>query len=375
MTGIGYYTLCLIRALETIDDISISVFTLGSSDRLSRQLEPIAVHSANRNQKLYRKLHQFGLAVPFDKNLPHTDITIFPDFAAWPTHTSRRSAVVIHDLTFIKHPEYMRARTLGKKLRLPVTTWYLSSVVRRAVKDVDFIITVSNSIKADLISLLNIDPKKIIVTPIPPSDDFLSLENRTTTKEALRQKYAIPTDKYILSVGTIEPRKNQQATLRAYLKLPKKLRSIYTLVFAGGYGWNSDDFLSEVEKAKHAGENIVTTGYFDFEDSYDLYHYASLFTAASFYEGFGMPLMEAMAAGTPLLVADIPVFREVAENAAVYTNVSDPYKYASSIELLLSNPTLRSRLVEYGSARKNIYSWHKNAENIVKYFRASLKKN
>lgn len=369
VTGVGYYTKRLIYALEAIDDVHVSTFTLEShqEDVSTKQPEPVPNHRVPRSQKLYRKLHQFGLASPVDKKLPLVDVTIFPDFAVWPTRRSKQSAVVIHDLTFIKHPRYMRARTIGG-LRLPVTTWYLSSVVRRAVKDADFVITVSKSIKEDLMSLLGVKSDKIIVTPIPTSDDFLLQAKHTRSKEDLRQKYAIPTTNYILSVGTIEPRKNQLATLHAYLELPREFRRLYSLVFAGGYGWGSEHFLTEVEHAKRSGENVVLTGYYDFEDSYGLYHHSSLFTAASHYEGFGMPLMEAMSAGTPLLVADIPVFHEVAGSAAIYVNTADSQSYAKNIKSLLEDSGLRNRHIKRGLRRKDTYSWQINAKTLVEHF-------
>lgn len=377
VTGVGYYTLGLVNALKTLKDVHVDTFLLGTRDKENDSidhLKKLSVHRVPLNEKIYRKLHQFGLAPVFDGKMLPADITIFPDFAAWPMRRSKLCAVVIHDLTFIKHPEYMRARKfLG--VRLPVTTWYLSNVVRHAAKKADIIITVSYSIKEDISSLLGVDPEKIIVTPIPASNIFLNPAKHGMSKKNLCQKYTISTPDYILSVGTIEPRKNQLATLRAYLQLPLQDRSRYSLVFAGSYGWDCNIFLDEFKKAKEAGENLILTGYFDFKDSYSLYHHASLFTSASHYEGFGMPLMEAMAAGTPLIVADIPVFHEVAEDAAIYVAVNKPKDYARNIETLLHNPSRRQYLINQGYRRKNIYSWQQNATLLTKYIYQSLNKH
>ena len=375
ITGVGYYTLGLIQALEKINNVHIDAFLLRSpagKDLPVTQSETLSIYEIPTSQKTYRKLHQFGLASVFDTKMPPADVTIFPDFALWPTSNSKINAVIIHDLTFIKHPEYMRSRSFAR-FHIPVTTWYLSNVVRRAVKKADFIITVSNSIKEDLISLLNVDPSRIIVTPIPPSDDFINPVKHHLNKKELYQKYDISTPYYILSVGTIEPRKNQLSILRAYLQLPKEDRSKYSLVFAGGYGWSNYIFLEEFKKAKNIGENVILTGYFDSKDSYSLYKYASLFTAASHYEGFGMPIMEAIATGTPPLLANIPIFKEVAGDAAMYVDVSKPKIYSRSMEQLLHDHKLRKHLINQGSDRKYIYNWQDNAITLMNHFYKKIK--
>ena len=357
--GVGYYTKSLIAALSKIPNISIESIALPAT-----QKDPSIITIDGINHRVYTKLNQFKIAPYFDAKLTPVDLTIFPDFSLWPTKKSRIKAAVVHDLTYKKYPEYMRTRTFGP-IKIPVTTWYLSSVVKRAVRKADFVITVSNSTKDDLLASFKLSSDKIVVTEVPPSEDFTAQKQLAVDASHLLKKYSIPTRYYILSVGTIEPRKNQLATLRAYLLLPTTLRSRYSLVFAGVSGWSNDVFLKELRKAQDAGENIVMTGYFSQNDAYALYSHATIFTSASHYEGFGMPVLEAMVAGTPTILSDIPIYREVSDNASLFINQNHPEQYAQAIIETIENKDLRTKLIHDGYKNVRRYSWQANATRII----------
>lgn len=376
VTGVGYYTESLIEAMSKLPHVAIDVFALGSEKAtLSEHLRAATIHSLYvvpwLNQRIYRKLHQYFLAPPCDTTLPAVDVTIYPDFALWPTVNSKINGVVIHDLTFIKHPEFMRSRKLGP-FSIPVTTWYLSAVVHKAVRRADFIITVSESIKSELISLLDVPADMIVVTPIPPRENFKQQATTHPTKNDLLQKYKIPTEDYILSVGTLEPRKNHIALLKAYLHLPQTVRASHSLVIAGGKGWGCDETLKAIHEAQQSGENIVLTGYFDTEDAHQLYSHATIFSSASHYEGFGMPLMESMYVGIPMVVSDIPVFKEVSGDAALYVDTSNSTVYAAALLSLLKDPGLREHLTSLGRKRLLGFSWQRNAQKVEDLCRVLL---
>lgn len=378
VTGVGYYTASLVEAMSRLPHVAVDVFTLGTQEvTLSKHLGGAGVrsvyHVPSLNRRLYRKLFQYFVAPPCDTTLPPVDVTIYPDFALWPTVHSTLSGVVIHDLTFIKYPEYMRARKIGP-VSLPVTTWYLASVVRKSVRRADFVVTVSESTKAELIALLGVDKEKILVTPIPPRENFKLQAQNPCSREEILKKYRIETPDYILSVGTLEPRKNYTALLNAYLQLPDTTRARYTLVIAGGEGWGCEETLGAIREAQHRGEHVVLTGYFDTKDGYNLYAHATLFSSASHYEGFGMPLLEALYAGTPLVVADIPVFREVAGGAARYVDTSDTAQYSATLLDTLSDKGLRGHLSSLGKKRLSMFSWERNASAIETLCRHLLDK-
>lgn len=368
ITGVGYYTRGITTALSSLPGAHVDAFTLNNSP--IKHLRPSETLSLSYPRSLplrvYRKLAQFYLAPPFDSSLDPVDVTLFPDFAVWPTQKSGLRGVVIHDLTFMEYPDFLAKRkVLG--IRLPVTYWYLSQIVGYSVRHADFIVTVSSSVKNELVETYGLNPDSIIVTPIPPHDEFLSQANNLLTKSFILDTYKIKTPHYILCVGTIEPRKNHLATLHAYLKLPLDLRQKYSLVFAGSVGWSSDETIKEIKHAQTQGENIVITGYFDMSHSYALYHHASLFTSASHYEGFGMPLMESIAAQTPMVLSDIPIYREVADDAALYIHVDNPEAYADAIAATLTDRQLRKKLIAKGEARLSAYSWKMNAQLIVSH--------
>lgn len=361
ITGVGYYTKSLIESLKAADNINVDSFTLPTKTT-KNSFKVTTISGLPR--RLYVKLNQFGLAPSFDTKLAPVDLTIFPDFALWPTRKSKINAVVIHDLTFLKYPEYMRVRSIGP-IKLPVTTWYLSSVTKNALRKSNLIITVSNNTKDELVSTFGVAAEKIITTEIPPSNEFIAQKNTAIAKRDLLKKYSIPTEKYILSVGTIEPRKNQVATLRAYLQLPDNIRSSHSLVFAGGAGWSSDVFLNEFKKAKLSGENVVLTGYFDQNDSYGLYDNASLFTSASYYEGFGMPVLEAATTQTPTVLSDIPVFREITNDKSIYIEPSDTEAYSEALRIVLTDSAMRKKNIVAGSINIRRYSWEENSKRII----------
>lgn len=356
LSGVGNYTRLLGSSLKDLDDVMVEEISLPGEDAPPHS--PVKIIKGIR-LRLYRKLNQFGIAPAFDRLLDPVDLTIFPDFALWPTRKSRLNAVVIHDLTYLKYPEYLRVRTIGP-FKLPVTRMYLSSVTKRSIYKASFVITVSQTVRQDIQDHFAIPPEKIVVTEIPPVHKKNSIR-----KSSLRKKYAIPTEDYILCVGTIEPRKDQLSTLTAYLGLPKHIRQRYALVFAGGAGWSSDALLKDIKSAQAQGENVVLTGYFDSEDSSALYSHATLFTLASHYEGFGMPVLEAMAAKTPTLVSNIPVFREVCGDASLFVNPKDVKDYTGSMLQLLQDAALRDLLVTRGIANIKKYSWSQNAQRIV----------
>ena len=272
--------------------------------------------------KAYTKLQSYNVAPPYDSLHRPVDLTIFPNFANWPTVRSGKTATVIHDLTYIKYPDYLEKKNLN----------HLRRIVPRAIKTSDYIITVSHSVKHEIMHEFGIDESRFIVTPLFATKEFLVKSDLDVFK-----KYNIPTKKYLYFIGNFEPRKNLLTLIRAYRKLPEEIRSIYSLVIAGGAGWNSEGVRSELDSAKEAGENILHIGYIDQADSPALFQNASLFVFPSEYEGFGIPILEALTSNTPVLCSDIPVFHEVGGLAVEYAKVSSPKDFAHKINEMLTD--------------------------------------
>lgn len=353
-SGVPQYTRLLSEALLENSNIQLYGHYF---DFLSRQPKPkvsLPPEHISINKliplRLYAKAQSFGFAPPFDILLPRVDLTIFPNFATWPTSKSTLTATVVHDLTYLYFPEVVEEKNLA----------HLRRVVPRSVKQADFIITVSNSVKSELIKEFSLDPNRCIVTPIPPGAEFYRKSN-----QEVHQKYGIPTEKYIYFIGNLEPRKNLQVLLDAYLQLPAKIRKEYSLILAGSRGWKNESLQNDLEKAEKSGENVRHIGFIDQVDSPALYQKASVFVMPSIYEGFGMPILEALASHCPVIASDIPVLREVGGDIAIYANPADAADFRDKIVAQLGQNSTTPEWQKKAEENLARYSWEDNVKKII----------
>jgi glycosyltransferase involved in cell wall biosynthesis len=179
------------------------------------------------------------------------------------------------------------------------------------------------------------------------------------------------TGNYLLFFGTLEPRKNLIGLMHAYEKLPPNLRNQYSLVIGGGKGWKDGEILESLDRLKQSGANIIQTGYVSDEERAALYMQATLYVMPSYYEGFGMQLLEGMTYRVPMVVSDIPVLREVAGEAAAYCG-TDSSSIASTLENILANPSRRKKLVLAGDKRLADFSWSDVAKDVYSHIRGAV---
>lgn len=354
-SGVASYTRLLTEALadKTEDSVRGHYFNF-----LHRQQQPqLDSPHVMREQnplfplRVYAKLQSFNLALPFDLFLPKVDLTIFPNFATWPTSKSRLSATVIHDLTYLYYPELVEEKNLA----------HLRRTVPRSIEKADIVMTVSESVKAELIKEFNIAPEKCIVTTIPPSDIFRK-KLLASDLDKVRDKYNIGPKKYLFFIGNFEPRKNLVTLIEAYTKLPQAVRDEYRLILAGGKGWKSEQTQQTLDDAIKNGANIKHIGYVDDIDRPALYQAASLFVMPSSYEGFGIPVLEAMLSGCPVVAADIPVLRETGGDSALYADPMSPSSFTSTIEKALNNyPYSKKDMLN----NANRFTWDKNIDVLM----------
>jgi len=354
-SGVAEYTRLLTHALSRQKNTTVHAHYFNF---LHRQPQPkftddgiVVEQNSLAPLRIYAKLQSHRLAPPFDTFLPSVDLTIFPNFATWPTRKSALTATVIHDLTYIYYPEVVEEGNLH----------HLRRVIPRTVRSSDFIITVSESVKAELVKELQLDPERCVVTPVPPSDNFAQ---KCTPKEldAVRGKYNIGSKDYILFLGNLEPRKNLKTLVEAYRQLPESLRAKYQLVLAGGKGWKTEETQQTIDEAITAKEQVKHIGYIDSSDRPALYQAASLFVMPSLYEGFGVPVLEAMLSSCPVVCSDIPVLRETGGDAAMYADSGDPSDFAAVIaKALMDYPHSEAKMHD-NVAR---FSWDKNVHAII----------
>jgi glycosyltransferase involved in cell wall biosynthesis len=256
-------------------------------------------------------------------------------------------------MCFLRHPEYVEEKNRA----------FLQKVALKSIKRADLIITISSFTKQEIIDLTHTPEKKILVIDIPVDRSrFLPEHNRGPAR--LEERYGI-TKKYILTLGTVEPRKNIQLLIASYCLLPKEVRDTYSLVIAGKQGWKTSSLYLLIKQRRSQGFDIITTDYIDNEDTSTLYRNASAYAITTFYEGFGMPLLEALHCGVPTVATDIPVLREVAGEYSCLWSDFDPVHFRDQLLNILTDPELSRRLSENAAAQADRFSWDRTAKIVL----------
>jgi glycosyltransferase involved in cell wall biosynthesis len=355
LSGVNFYTKRLAEALDATEgvDLTASYFNF-----LNRQPTPIVnlKHPLDKNSliplRVFAKLHSYGISLPFDLFKPSVDLTIQPNFTLWTSVKAKVNAAAIHDLTYLYFPEAVQEKNLA----------HLRRVVPRTIKKADFIITVSEAVKSELVKEFSIDPKRCLVTPVPPAPVYATPNNNE-----LHEKYGLPTKKFIFFIGNLEPRKNLPVLIEAYRQLPPNIKKEYSLVLGGGKGWKSEKSQQAIKDAQAADEQVIHVGYVDQEDSPAFFQQASLFVMPSIYEGFGMPVLEAMAARTPVIASDIPVHREAGGDGVLYANPSKPTEFRDRMIDILTSEKTSKALMSKSATQLQTFSWSENAKKIVEH--------
>ncbi len=262
--------------------------------------------------------------------------------------------VVIYDLVFVHFPEHA-----GKKL----SDYYLMRT-KNALDNCQQVIAISQSTKKDLVKYFNIDQSRVTIAY--PGVDHNLFHQDLKGKQNLSQKYRI-NKPYILSVGTLEPRKNLETLIEAFEKLPEIIQQKHQLVLVGKNGWNNQNLKFKIKNLK-LNKKIVETGYVPDYDLPFLYSNAEVFVYPSLYEGFGMPPLEAMACGCPVIVSNNSSFPEVVGNAGIKVKAKDISQIAKEIERVLKNNKLKKELILKGIDQAKKFNWSTSAKNVIKVF-------
>jgi glycosyltransferase involved in cell wall biosynthesis len=262
--------------------------------------------------------------------------------------------VTIHDASFRLTPERHSHQR----------RFYYRAIVPTVMHASDGIITVSRSAKTDLLDVAAVPQDKVSVIPLGVDPQFQPI-TAPHLLERIRCKYGLPRD-FILFVGMIEPRKNLEALVDAYLA--DSLSARFDLVLAGSLGWGYSDLLRKVT-ASGAADRIRLPGYVDAADLPALYSAASLFAYPSFYEGFGLPVLEAMACGTPVVTSSVSSLPEVAGTAALLADPHDCNALAGALCDILNSAKLHAELSRRGLDRAKSFTWARTAEKTLAVYR------
>jgi len=349
ITGIENYTFNLCKTLLSFDKVNSYVIFFRKQihhDLLSFQKTNKFLLSPYDNQIF---CEQFWL--PYIILKEKLDVVHFPAFPPG-LFVYEKCIITLHDATMWKHP-----CTLSWKNKI-----YMKPLTILALKKSEKIITVSESSKKDIITYCNVGNNKIINTGESISEKFMIIEDKNKLNK-VRLRYNLP-DKYILAVSSIEPRKNIESILQAYSILKSKNTIDYKLVLVGRKAWGSKNVQERVNDLK-INDDVVFTDYIGGEDLICVYNMASLFVYPSFYEGFGLPPLEAMACGAPVLASDIEVFKEVLGDAAILVSPTDVKAIANNIYIIMNNHILRNELKEKGLERVKSLSWEDVAKKTI----------
>lgn len=221
-------------------------------------------------------------------------------------------------------------------------------------------------IKNEAISCLKAPEDKIDVIPLAPSGRYYRINDRRPEPKQLRR---FTKKNYVLYVGTVEPRKNLKVLIRAFSLVKEKYD--LSLIIAGGRGWLYDDIISYPEDLGIKGD-VIFTGYVDEGTLLYLYNYASVFVYPSLYEGFGLPPLEAMSCGVPVITSDIPALREVVGDAGLAFKPADYEELANLIERVLTSGSLQTEMGEKGLLKAKGYSWKKVAESTIETYKRAM---
>lgn len=303
--------------------------------------------------RVLHKLLERGLMPPPDLWLGRGTY-LFTNFARYPLLFSK-SATVIYDLSYEIVPQYVDANNAR----------YLSRMVRQSAQKSDLIITISNYTKQEIVNFYGLSPDKIIVAyPAVDRQHFYRRSDREVDR--VKRKYDLP-DNYVLFVGNIEPRKNITTLIDAYTKLPRQYADQSPLLLVGANGWLSDAIFEKLEAAKKTGYTVVRpSSYVDDADLPAVYSGALMLVYPSHYEGFGMPPLEAMSCGVPVITADNTSLPEVVGQAGILVKSTDAKGITAAIQKLMSDAALRDDLAEKGYAQSRKFSWDESARTIYR---------
>lgn len=351
--GIGRYTRSLISALAQLD--STNDYTLlAPRDALyleaARALPPnFRLVRAPLNERALVGLWQRArLPLPVELLTGRADVFYSPDFVLAPSR-ARKKVLTVHDLSFKRLPE----------TAVPKLKWYLDGAVPRSVARADLILADSKATRRDLIDFFNTPPARVQTLYAGCDPQF---QRVTEPAELARVRRQYRLDKpFLLHVGTVEPRKNLVRLIQAFCQMPQHQE--FELLIAGGRGWLYDEIYAAPEKFG-VSASIRFLGFTPDADLPALYSLAELFVYPSLYEGFGLPVLEAMACGAAVVTANNSSLPEVAGDAAALVDAHDVEQLAWTMQRLLDDASWRAALQARAVERARGFSWQTSAAQL-----------
>ncbi len=361
LTGIGQYTWELAAGLKVHDGVSdIKFFDLGywvdDLDKLLISRSGSGLRMALTGSliaiSIYDKISPLLLGSRldgYDDYIYHSPNFMLPPFSGLKIST-------FHDLSVFRCPEYHR----NAQVRL------MEKEIHKALNQADRLIAISEFTKNEIIELFGYPDDKVVVVPNGVSPDFFP--RCTKELDAPLAVFGLIPGRYFLSVATIEPRKNIDSILDAYEMLPKIIRMEYPLVICGGAGWKSEGTLERIKNMMKEGD-VRYLGYVKEEMKPLLYAGATAVVFVPFYEGFGLPVLEAMASGVPVVASDIPPLNEVSAGSSYKVLPQDVEEIARLMQKMVGSDGRRQQKTIFGLNVAQEFSWKNTVEKTVFQYR------
>lgn len=262
---------------------------------------------------------------------------------------------IIHDISFNFFPQYIKKSDL----------FFLKTLIPISLARADTIVAVSEFTKNEIIDYYHIDPEKIECIYNAIADDFVSGgEISDEQKELVKKKYGLP-EKFILYIGTLQPRKNIGHLIEAFARIKDGLEGVKLVIGGNKKAHNFDRRIDEAVKTAHLENDVIFPGFIDEQDKKAVFALAETFVFPSLYEGFGIPILEAMSQKIPVLCSDIPSLKEIASDGALYFDAQRLDDFENTLYTATMDQEIRRELTAKGLERVSFFSWEKSARKTL----------
>lgn len=345
IAGVGRYTTELCGALERIPGVELERLGypgLGGADPVRRGADRLA-----------RNLAYYPVLLGRQAARHRVEIIHCPG-PVGPLRTGTPLVVTIHDMLPWRYPE-----AFGRTLRVR------RLLVRRIVAGAERVVVASEATRRDVVEFLGVSPRRVEIVPLGVDRRFNRLE---TDPAQLAHRFGIPPGPFVLWVGTLEPRKNLSTLLRAFALVRRRAPQA-SLVLVGEWGMADGEVERDLDQL---GRSVIRPGFVSDEELAVLYSATTCFVFPSMYEGFGLPPLEAMACGAPVVASDRSSIPEVVGDAGLLVDPTEPEALADAIESVVLSPDAAADLRRRGMERARQFTWRRSAELTLAAYRAAL---
>ncbi|EKE25001.1 MAG: mannosyltransferase B-like protein [uncultured bacterium] len=316
--------------------------------------EVVSLETPNRFAWNFWTLPKYLRQNPFD--IYHTQY-----ITPWFISHSTKIVTIVHDISFNFFPKFIKFSDL----------FFLKTLIPISIRRADKIIGVSRFTADEIINYYKINDYKVDWIYNSISKEFIGSEISKEELEKVKEKYALP-EKFILYIGTLQPRKNLPMLVEAYARIKNELGGMKVVIGGNRKAHNYDRRIDEAIEKHGLGEDVIFPGFIDEKDKPAIFRLASVFAFPSLYEGFGIPPLEAMSQGVPVICSNIPSLKEIADSGALYFDVESLDDFSKKLYDISMDLSLRKELIRAGNERVSFFSWEKSAAKMLAIYESLL---